>query len=89
MPRCRECQQSIAFRETASGKMQPINADGSVHFGSCPARKAARPTYPDDLCMRCESHNTERGAGTGQHYASLRCLDCGAHRWLRKPESVA
>lgn len=89
MPRCRECQAPIEFKETPSGRLQPVNPDLSVHFGTCAARKANRPAYPEDLCLRCESHNTERGPGTGQHHASLRCLDCGAHRWLRKPETAA
>lgn len=88
MPRCRDCQAPIEFRETPAGRLQPVNADGTVHFGSCSVRRANRPTYPEDLCMRCESHNTQRGPGVGQHYASLRCNECGAFRWLRRPEQA-
>jgi DNA-directed RNA polymerase subunit RPC12/RpoP len=85
MARCRECGASIDFRETPSGKLQPVNADGGVHFSTCPVRQARRPSYPEDVCIKCGSLSVERGPGTAMHHASLRCLDCGAHRWLRRP----
>jgi DNA-directed RNA polymerase subunit RPC12/RpoP len=85
LPRCRECQQPIEFRETAGGKLQPVDPGGTVHFATCPARRERRPPYPEDVCIRCGSLDVERGPGTAMHHASLRCRDCGSHRWLRKP----
>lgn len=87
MATCRACGARIEFRETANGRLQPVDADGGVHFATCIARP--RLDYPEDLCLRCESHETERGPGTAMHHASLRCLACGAFRWLPRPRGVA
>jgi hypothetical protein len=38
-----------------------------------------------DACSICRSTNVARGPGSRPHHASLRCLDCGAFRWLPKP----
>ena len=87
---CRDCNQPIRWREMPSGKWQPIDGDGTLHFLSCPVRE--RKTYPDNVCIVCGSLNTERGPGAGPHYARLRCLDCQALRWLPHPrvdEAVA
>ena len=84
---CRQCGEPIRFRETPAGKWQPINADGSVHFASCPARE--RKAYPADVCIVCGSLAVEIGPGTPPHYAKLRCLSCNAFRWLPWPKDKA
>ena len=33
--KCRQCGRNIALVPTAAGKVQPRNADGSVHFATC------------------------------------------------------
>lgn len=82
---CRQCGATITFRETPSGKLQPVDpTTGVVHFATCAVRKP--PPAPDDQCHVCGSHNVERRAGTAMHYAGLSCLDCGQFRWLRRPE---
>ncbi len=40
-------------------------------------------------CKGCGSVNTLLEKGTGPHNGSLRCLDCGAFRWLKKWEVEA
>lgn len=89
MTTCRDCQAEIAFALTARGRWQTINADGVPHAATCPARQKARPPAgPDTLCAACGSDNVERSPGTGPHFGSLRCHDCNAHRWLRKPQET-
>ena len=83
MARCRSCDAPITFATTAAGKLMPQDADGTPHFATCPVRK--RLSLPDDVCLRCGSRTVERGPGSGQHYASLRCRDCRSHRWLARP----
>lgn len=81
---CRACGNPIAFRLLPSGRYQPLDPEtGEVHFSTCPAR--LRPQLPTDTCLRCGSSDIRREAGTGQHYAAIRCIACGAHRWLPKP----
>lgn len=82
--RCRQCGQRIVFRQTASGRYQPIAPDTQeVHFATCPQRR--RLEVPGTECHRCHSTNVEQGPGTATHHASLRCRDCGQFRWLPKP----
>lgn len=87
MPLCRYCFHPISFDQLPSGKLRPINADGSVHFATCSMTKGPRP--PDDTCTKCGSLDVERLPGKGQHWGAIRCRDCGVHRWLRKPEEIA
>lgn len=87
MASCRACGRSIRFEETASGKLQPISVStGASHFADCPeAARFKKPAPPDNACA-CGSENVEREPGRGPHWGGLRCLDCGAFRWLRKPQ---
>lgn len=41
------------------------------------------PVY-QHICRVCGSIRTVQTAGKGPHAAGLRCLDCGAFRWLKK-----
>lgn len=86
MPACRACGEAIRFEPTAAGKLQPISVKTGVsHFADCPeAARFKKPAVPDNACA-CGSENVERLPGTGPHYGALRCHDCGAHRWLRRP----
>jgi len=84
MATCRECGARISFRLTANGKKQPIDeATGEVHFAVCPARQ--KEPLPDHVCLKCGSLNVERLPGSWPHYGALKCRDCGARRWLRRP----
>ena len=87
MTTCKQCGAEIDFRETPNGKLQPVNPDtGEVHFATCSARLKSRPpAVPDHICASCGSLNTERLPGVGMHFGAVRCLDCRAHRWLRRP----
>ena len=38
--RAPECRAVIWWQVTAKGKRTPVNADGSSHFGNCPAAKS-------------------------------------------------
>lgn len=89
--RCRRCGAPIAFRETANGRLQPVDPDtGAVHFATCSARPPAKTAHlRDDACLRCGSLNTERRPGTALHFAGLKCSDCGAFRWLPKPRPAS
>lgn len=41
-----------------------------------------------NLCKSCGSANLTIGSGKGQHYASLRCFDCGTfQKWLSYEQS--
>jgi hypothetical protein len=40
--KCRHCSRDIAFVPTASGKRQPRDSDGGVHFATCPVYVARR-----------------------------------------------
>lgn len=87
--RCRDCGQPIGFEETPNGRMRPVNADGVPHPATCPeAPRNKRPAVPDNICAACGSDNVERSPGVGPHFGSLRCHDCNAHRWLRKPQEA-
>ena len=84
--RCRDCQQPIAFEVTDRGAKRPINADGVPRPATCPeSPRNKRPAVPDNICAACGSDNVEREPGTGPHFGALRCHECGAHRWLRRP----
>lgn len=89
MPACRACGEAIRFEATASGKLQPISIKTGVsHFADCPqADRFKKPAVPENLCV-CGSDNVEREPGKGPHWGGLRCLDCGAFRWLRKPQET-
>ena len=91
MARCRDCQAPISFKLTANGRQMPVDPDGETpHPMPCPkSRRNNRPVVPDNLCAACGSDNVEREPGRGPHFGALRCLDCGSHRWLRRPEGVA
>jgi DNA-directed RNA polymerase subunit RPC12/RpoP len=87
MATCRACSAEIRFEPTAKGKLMPVSvATGISHFADCPeADRFKKPAPPQDVCLTCGSKDLSRLPGTGQHYAAIRCRDCGAHRWLRKP----
>jgi hypothetical protein len=54
-------------------------------FGYSPPRLRVRLDRPTDRDRPCCSNIAVVGAGKGQHAASLRCTNCGAHRgWLRR-----
>jgi len=79
---CRDCGAAIDFRLTAAQRWQAIDpATAEPHGATCQARR--RRELPDDVCHRCGSLAVRRGAGTGIHFASLRCDDGGTFRWLR------
>lgn len=89
MGRCRDCGGDIEFVPTAYGRLMPANPDGSPHPATCPeAPRNKRPAVPDNLCAACGSDNVEREPGVGPHFGALRCHDCNAHRWLRKPQET-
>lgn len=90
MAQCRACGEAIRFEPTASGKLQPISVKTGVsHFADCPeAARFKKPAPPDHLCAACGSDHVEREPGRGPHYGALRCLDCGAFRWLRRPQET-
>lgn len=89
MPACRACGEAIRFESTASGKLQPISIKTGVsHFADCPeAARFKKPVLPDNVCA-CGSENVERLPGVGPHFGALKCHDCGARRWLRKPQET-
>jgi len=89
MPACRGCGAAVTFVVTKNGKRMPTDPDGKSHFATCPqARRFRQPKTPKGTCRACGSQNTLEAPGWGPHAAALRCLDCRAHRWLRK-EDVA
>lgn len=90
MPRCRDCQGPISFKETPNGKLMPVDPDGQTpHPMTCPkSRRNTRPAVPDNVCASCGSENVEREPGRGPHFGALRCSDCGAFRWLRRPQET-
>lgn len=89
MARCRGCNAEITFQSTKNGKLMPVDPDGTSHFATCPqSARFKKPAVPENQCAACGSDHVEREPGTGQHFAGLRCLDCRAHRWLRKPQET-
>lgn len=89
MAACRACNAPIRFVTTLKGKLAPVDADGTSHFATCPeAARFKKPPLPENECGACGSDHVEREPGKGQHFAALRCLDCGAHRWLRRPQET-
>lgn len=89
MPRCRGCAAEITFVPTKNGKLMPVDADGTSHFATCPqSARFKRPATPENECHACASEHVEREPGVGPHYGKLRCLDCDAWRWLRKPQET-
>ena len=84
MALCRTCGAEISFVPTKNGKLMPTNPDGTPHFATCNER-ARGPRPPDNVCLTCGSMNVERLPGTGPHYGAVKCIDCGQHRWLRRP----
>lgn len=86
MPACRGCGAPISFTETANGKLMPINADGESHFATCSASPHnQKPAPPQDTCLACGSQDLEHLPGKGPHHGAIRCRDCRAFRWLRRP----
>lgn len=86
---CRDCGQPIGFDLTGNGRWLPTNADGSPHPATCRKRLENRaPEAPHNLCASCGSDNVERSPGVGPHFGGLRCHDCNAFRWLRKPQET-
>jgi hypothetical protein len=46
-PACKKCGRQIAFKKLASGKIAPVNLDGSEHWGDCAkARRGGRAFDP-------------------------------------------
>lgn len=89
MANCRSCGAAIRFEPTAKGKLMPVDPDGGSHFGTCSERLKDRPpSPPDNVCASCGSDNVEREPGRGPHFGALRCHDCNAFRWLRKPQEA-
>lgn len=46
---CKYCSANIAMVKTVKGRMQPRNADGTVHFATCaqyPKRKRGKKKSP-------------------------------------------
>lgn len=86
MAKCRDCGVEIGFLPTPRGKWQAVDKDGGPHAASCSKRLANRPPAPpENECASCHSDNVEREPGKGPHFGGLRCHECGAFRWLRKP----
>lgn len=90
MAKCRSCDAEIRFEPTAKGKLMPVSlATGESHFADCPtAAKHRKPALPDNICAACGSDNVERSPGVGPHFGGLRCHDCNAFRWLRRPQET-
>lgn len=89
MAACRACNAPIRFVTTARGKLAPVDADGTSHFATCPeVARFKRPATPENQCHVCGSEHVEREPGVGPHYGKLRCLDCEAWRWQRKPQEA-
>lgn len=86
MSACRACGKSIEFVETNSGKLMPVDEDGASHFATCPqADRFRKPAPPQDTCLACGSQDLEHLPGKGPHHGAIRCRECRAFRWLRKP----
>lgn len=89
MTNCRDCGERIGFVPTARGKWQAVNQGGEPHAATCSKRLRNRPPeVPHNLCASCGSDNVERLPGKGPHFGALRCHDCSAFRWLRKPQET-
>lgn len=87
MPACRGCGKIVTFVLTKNGKRMPTDPDGTSHFATCPqAKRFKKPPTPKDTCHACGSPNVVQAPASGIHAAALRCLDCRAHRWLRKAD---
>lgn len=77
----------MTFVLTKNGKRMPTDPDGTSHFATCPqARRFRQPAVPKDTCHACGSNNVLQLDGWGPHAGAVRCLDCRAHRWLRKDD---
>ena len=77
----------MTFVLTKRGKRMPTNPDGVSHFATCAqAKRFKHPPAPRDTCHACGSSHVAQLPGWGPHAAALRCLDCRAHRWLRKDD---
>jgi hypothetical protein len=87
MAACRACGEPIRFESTAKGKLQPISIKTGVsHFADCvEAARFKKPATPDNQCHVCGGDSIEREPGVGPHYGKLRCQDCNAWRWQRRP----
>lgn len=53
---CRDCGAAITWGDLPSGKRAPFNPDGSIHFGTCPAKR--KPVTLNGygvrfVCARC------------------------------------
>lgn len=84
--RCRACRAEISFAPTSTGKLMPVDADGTSHFATCPqADRFRKPAPAQDVCLGCGSKNVEQLPGQGPHYGAIKCRECGQHRWLRRP----
>ncbi len=90
MPACRACGETIRFESTKNGRLQPVSIKTGVsHFADCPqAERFKKPAVPENQCASCGSDHVEREPGRGPHFGALRCLDCGAFRWLRRPQET-
>lgn len=89
MTNCRDCGARIDFKPTERGRWQAINVDGEPHAATCSVRLRQRPPAPpDNACAACGSDKVEREPGRGPHFGALRCHECQAFRWLRKPQET-
>lgn len=78
---------TVTFALTKNGKRMPTDPDGTSHFATCSqARRFRQPAVPKDRCHVCGSRNVLQAPASEVHAAALRCLDCRAHRWLRKDD---
>lgn len=66
---------------------------GSQVHGGAPAAALQAPSRRPSVAdvTRCRSCGSERHIltkGQGPHAASVRCIDCGAFRWLKKTDAI-
>lgn len=90
MAQCRACGAEIRFEKNVNGRWEPISLEtGETHFIDCPEAKTFRkPALPDNVCTSCGSLDVEKQPPKGPHTGgAIRCNDCRAWRWLRKPAS--
>lgn len=86
MAACRGCGAQIEFKPTKNDRLMPVDADGTPHFATCSqADRFRKPAPPQDTCLGCGSKDLQRLPAVGPHHGAIRCRECGAHRWLRKP----
>jgi len=92
--RCRRCGAVCVLETSRRGTPYLPNAGShEPHFLSCPAGPGRPPAktahVPPGVCFKCGGRELERFPATPPHGERVRCLACGASRWLPKPAKPA